>query len=275
MSVRRSGWQQGIPSWVDLTTNDIAATAAFYRQVLNWTATSVPGSMKRDYVVLRVGEAAVAGMRSRPDDAPTGWTVYLATDDVESSVARAVALGATVVSPPKDVEILYELESPLPAAALGRKAVLADPQGAVVGLWQGGTLNGSQLVNKPGGLCWEELYSSDPVGAAGFYTSLFNYAFEPEPPYGPDYMSFRLQDERVGLGGVRAVGSNSVPAGWLPFFGVADADAASRSAQAQGGSVILPTFATPRDQVALLADPGGDPFWVVTSTGQDQPDRTC
>ncbi len=54
--------------------------------------------------------------------------------------------------------------------------------------------------------------------------------------------------------------------GWQPFFEVADCDAVVATASARGGAVRMP----PEDiegvgRVALLTDPFGAPFAVITS----------
>lgn len=114
----------------------------------------------------------------------------------------ATSLGGTVLDAPQDV------------GPLGRVGVIADPLGSAIGLWQAGGLIGSQHVNQPGGLCWEELRSTDPTASSSFYRHLFGYDFEPEPSYPPGYLSFRLPEEDIGLGGVRPlVPDEAVPSG--------------------------------------------------------------
>lgn len=268
MTIRHSAWRQGIPCWVDLTAEDADASSIFYSAVLGWIAPP-GGDVHGGYRVMEARGAAVAGISRQREGGPVGWTVYLAADGANSSAAAAVGLGATLLLPPEDVQHDGDTDP------LGRRAVLADPLGARIGLWQAGTLNGLQLVNEPGGLCFEELGSSDPAASARFYRHWFGFTLDPEPRYGPDYISFRLPDEQVALGGIRDVSpAQPVDSGWLPFFGVADADATCEQAVKNGGSVTLPVFETPDDRVALLTDPQGCPFWVLTSTGQEQPDRS-
>jgi hypothetical protein len=63
------------------------------------------------------------------------WNTYIWVDSADESTARAQELGATVIAEPFDV-----MDS-------GRMAVLADPEGAVISLWQAGTHRGAQVVN--------------------------------------------------------------------------------------------------------------------------------
>jgi uncharacterized protein len=73
------------------------------------------------YTEWKLGDNAVAGMMPMPDmvpaEVPAHWLVYFATDDTEATVAKASALGATVLVPPTDIPP-------------GRFSVLDDPDGA-------------------------------------------------------------------------------------------------------------------------------------------------
>ena len=57
----------------------------------------------------------------------------------------------------------------------GRLAVLQDPQGALLSVWQPGEHFGAALVNAHGALCWNELLTSDLEASAAFYRALFGW----------------------------------------------------------------------------------------------------
>ena len=54
-------------------------------------------------------------------------------------------------------------------ADVGQTALIADPQGAVVALWQPGAHKGAGLVNEEGTLVWNSLSTSDVPAAQDFY----------------------------------------------------------------------------------------------------------
>ncbi|MCW2681213.1 MAG: Glyoxalase/bleomycin resistance protein/dioxygenase [Frankiales bacterium] len=112
--------------WADLSSPDPAASAAS-GPLLGWTATA-PQEEFGGYASFLLGEHQVAGLMPlmAPGQPPT-WTVYVASDDADKTVARAEQAGGTVLAPPMDV------------AELGRMAVLVDPGGAVFGVWQAGS----------------------------------------------------------------------------------------------------------------------------------------
>ncbi|MFC4455588.1 VOC family protein [Deinococcus sonorensis] len=64
---------------------------------------------------------------------------------------------------------------------------------------------------------------------------------------------------RNGRGGGR-------PARWLTYFYVTDVDQAFHVATEQGGQVLEPPMDTPYGRMALLADPSGASFSVMTPT---------
>ena len=71
----------------------------------------------------------IAGMMPRRADMPSGmpdnWLVYFGAAGVDADAARAAGHGASVIAGPTDIP------------GTGRFAVLTDPEGAAVALFQG------------------------------------------------------------------------------------------------------------------------------------------
>jgi predicted enzyme related to lactoylglutathione lyase len=55
-----------------------------------------------------------------------------------------------------------------------------------------------------------------------------------------------------------------VPAYWLIYFAVEDTDAAVAKATELGGSAMMPGMDTPAGRIAVLQDPQGAVFAVIT-----------
>lgn len=264
MSTRTSPWPSGVPCWADVMATDVRASGRFYAAVFGWQVPE-PEEQWGDYVTAEAGGQLVAGIGPVQPGAPAAWTLYLATDDVEGTVARAAERGGSVIGPVTDV------------GPLGRMAIVADPAGAVFGLWQAGTMIGASLVNEPGGLVWEDLRSTDPEAARSFYGALFGYEYELLEMAGPDYATFRLPAEPHVLGGMGGLMGlpDGTPSHWLVTFQVADADAAVAAAEAAGGTVVEPATDTPFGRMACLADPDGATFMVMTTDpARPGPDRS-
>ena len=112
--------------WAELNSRGIERATPFYNQVFGWTAkTSEMGEGAPPYTEFQLGGTSIAGGMEMnpmvPAEVPSYWMVYFNVDDVDGSLAQAVAAGAK--------EILGAQDFPG-----GRFAILSDPQGAVFGL---------------------------------------------------------------------------------------------------------------------------------------------
>jgi predicted enzyme related to lactoylglutathione lyase len=116
----------GAFSWSELMTTDPAATTAFYGQLFGWTVDTMDMGTG-PYHVVKVGDTAVGGVMGIPPDGPPmppHWGSYVTVSNVDQTAARCAELGGQVMMPPMDIP------------KVGRMAVLADPQGAVLSVMQ-------------------------------------------------------------------------------------------------------------------------------------------
>src|SRR4051812_17354454 len=136
----------GTPSWVDLSTPDVAAAARFYGELLGWDTTEPgPEDETGGYRMFTLRDKQVAGLAPvQQEGQPPAWMTYIASDDADATAKTAGAAGGQVFVPPFDV-----LDA-------GRMTVIADPTGAMFGVWQPGRHAGAELANEPGSLCWNE-----------------------------------------------------------------------------------------------------------------------
>ncbi len=234
----RDSYPAGTFCWVDLATTDAPAAQRFYAELLGWDA---PGVDR--YVHWTRDGHDVAGVYPR-DDEPH-WTSYVAVADADATAARASALGGSVA------------EAPFDAGPEGRRALLRDPAGAHVALWQAGTHPGAQLVNDVGCWCSNQLQAPDPGAAVPFYRELFGWEVEEEPGSEPPYWEIRN-----GGGDNGGMVSDDGPPAWVVYFHVADVDATARAAEAAGGAVLFPPTTVGIGRIAVLADPQGAAFGV-------------
>lgn len=111
--------------WNELSTSDLPRAKAFYSGVFGW---GWGGSDQ--YAEVQVSGRSVGAAMPRPQgmpaEVPDHWLVYFASDDIDGDFRRATDLGATGLVDPTDVP-----------GDSGRFAVLADPQGAMFGLYKG------------------------------------------------------------------------------------------------------------------------------------------
>jgi predicted enzyme related to lactoylglutathione lyase len=161
-----TGYAQGAPSWADLATSDEQGALSFYSQLFGWTdeAEEIPDG-GGFYHLQKLGDDVVVGIsQQQPDEAAQGvpphWNTYLAVEDVDATAAEVKNAGGAVIAEPMDV------------MDAGRMAVLQDPTGGMVALWQPGSHFGSTLRGEPGTIGWQELITTDPDRAASFLQTL-------------------------------------------------------------------------------------------------------
>lgn len=112
--------------WTELTTTDDAKALAFYESVLGYTHTTMPGSNPPYHMLSAGGEMRAGLMKTPMPDIPSAWIPYVMSDGLDASVARATSAGASTIVPPTLIP------------NMGRFAVLADPLGAVLGVFENG-----------------------------------------------------------------------------------------------------------------------------------------
>jgi predicted enzyme related to lactoylglutathione lyase len=193
-------------------------------------------------------------MASQPEmGVPDVWSVYLATDDAGKTVDTAAANGAQVVV------------HAMAVGDLGTMAVLTDPGGAGIGVWQPGLHKGFGTFGEPGTPSWFELHTRDYEAAVEFYRNVFRWNTEvasdtPELRY---TVLIHGDDQLAGIMDASAFLPEGVPARWFVYFGVEDADAALAKIVDLGGSVVMAAEGTPYGRLATAADPTGAQFKLV------------
>jgi uncharacterized protein len=261
MTIRTAPWPPSVPCWADLSTPHVDAARAFYAAVVGWEFQDTDDEYG-GYTIAAVGDAAAAGVGPVQPGAPTGWTMYIASDDADKTAGTVAENGGTVIVPPGDV------------GPLGRMFIATDPTGAAFGVWQAGTHIGAGIASEPGGMTWEDLRTSDPDTARAFYEAVFGYVYQAVDGAPEDYTTFHVPGDEAPLGGMGGMfGAEGATPHWLVYFAVADADAAVAAAERGGGTVVAPVFETPFGRMAGITDPAGATFWVAQNTGQPQPER--
>ena len=117
--------------------------------------------------------------------------------------------------------------------------------------------------------CWIDLFSSDTARAKDFYGRLFGWTtMDPGPDYG-GYFLFQ-KDGKVVAGCMANDGSMGGPDTWTLYLHTDDADRTVEAAKAQGAPVYVePMDVTQNGRMAMVADPGGAAFYLLTPLPQD------
>lgn len=254
----------GVPCWIDTSHPDPAAAVAFYGELFGWECEDVaPPEAPAPYYIARLRGEDVAGIGQGEQAV---WNSYVWVEDAAATLERARAAGGAVLVEPMEV------------GDAGRSAVLADPAGAALCLWQPGRHRGATLVNEPGSLNFNILNTRDVEGARAFYGAVLGWDLLDEvgnfwalPAYG-DFLEARtpgLRERIAGMGapprfeevvaGVHPL-TDDTPAHWGVTFAAADADAVAARAVELGGRVIAPPADGPWVRMTIVADPQGAVF---------------
>jgi predicted enzyme related to lactoylglutathione lyase len=139
----RTGCKQGTPSWVDIATTDQGAAERFYSSLFGWSWETIPLGDNQSYAMAQLDGLYVAAIGTLPREEqergiPSRWQTHVTVDNVDQAVGRVTDAGGMVFAVPFDI------------FDAGRMAVVADPTGGVVSLWQAKNHIGAQLVNEPG-----------------------------------------------------------------------------------------------------------------------------
>ncbi|WP_395576027.1 VOC family protein [Streptomyces sp. BK79] len=247
----------GAPNWIDVGTSDIDGAASFYGGLFGWRFRSAGPEAGRYGFFELDGRLVAGGMRTTPEQGPPSWTVYFQTHDAEGAARASEQARGGVLMRPMDV------------MGQGTMAILADRAGVPFGVWQPGRLGGLGVAGETGALVWVELHTADVAAAAAYYDAVLGLETSAVPfPDAGEYTCLNPagEGEESMFGGVVPLADD--PAGtdaqWLPYFAVADTDAAVARTGELGGTVRTPaTDIEGVGRLAHLADPYGARFAVL------------
>ncbi|MFZ5745158.1 MAG: VOC family protein [Pseudomonadota bacterium] len=126
------------------------------------------------------------------------------------------------------------------------------------------------MAKLQGSWVWYELMTPDPVGAKAFYDAVIGWAMQPGTPETGDY-GFIANADGGMTGGILKLSQDMTDHGaracWLGYIGVDDVDASLAAIVAAGGKSLMPARDVPMaGRIALVADPDGAPFYIMTPT---------
>jgi uncharacterized protein len=236
--------------WHDLMTRDVSAAKQFYGGLFGWRFEDTKRN-DRAYVLARVGSEPVAGfvdVSAIPDAGPQ-WISFMSVDDVDKTVALVQSEGGKVLLDPREVP------------SIARAAVVADPQGAPLGLAQLRRSVPDPEQPKASHMFWQEYLARDAAKALAFYKRLAGYeSAVTDTSLGIEYHVLRKSRGRAGLFQLPAT-TKDVEPNWLPYVLVNDPAGLAAKVPGLGGRVLVPAAAERRNgSLVVIADPGGAPL---------------
>ena len=242
---------QGRFVWYEHMTRDVNAAIAFYGEAVGWKTQPFEGG----YLMWVGSQGPLGGVMKLEGEAekmgtPPMWMAHVKVDDLDAAVAKVRKLGGKIYKEPTAIP------------TVGRFSVIADPQGAVLSLFQP---EGEMELHDPakdGEFCWNELVTSDGAAGFKFHSELFGWKVLEEMDMGPmgTYRIFGLGQQRLG-GMMTAPKGNPMPPAWIYYVSTSDLDAALARAKRKGGKVINGPMEVPGGgKIAQLTDPQGAVF---------------
>lgn len=245
--------------WYDLMSPDTEAAKHFYTKVLGW-GTRVDRPLmgiegQPPYTMWTAGGAPIAGM------VPFGeeyWLGYVEVADVRRSAMQAKDLGGKVLFEPRDIP------------RVGRFAVIEDPQGAAIAVYQGvgGAAPSQPFAPKPMDFSWHELATIDWRAALDFYTAMFEWEAISENDMDSLGVYVVFGQRGVPYGGMFDKPAEMSVAAWCYYVRVDDVNEAADKVRQNGGQVINGPMAVPGgDWIAQCLDPAGGTFALHQTAG--------
>jgi uncharacterized protein len=266
----RDGYQPGVPCWVDTWQPDADAAVDFYRRLFGWEAEdTMPAGIDGKHYMCRLRGRDVAAVASRPYEAPpvTAWNTYVWVEDAASTAEQAVEAGGSL------------LQEPFDALDGGRIAIVADPAGAALGIWQPGAHRGAQLVNEPSAWAMSALSTPDPEDAKRFYGAVFDWETATFDAGGleitmwtvPGYLGGEPQQPvpRDVVATMAPPGNGGAPPHWSVDFWIRDVDESAATVAELGGKVLAEPYDIPNTGLrqGMFADPQGATFSLTQPPG--------
>ena len=233
--------------WHEQVSSDPKQAQEFYTQLFGWgTEVFKPGEI--DYAMISSGGQSHGGFGKAMEGAPPPhWLSHVGVANVDETLLKVESAGGKLAAGP------FEM------GEVGRMAIVTDPQGAFVSLYQPESTDSSV---PEGVFVWDELGTTDVDGAQRFYEEVFGWTTK---DMGPDFGGYRIFEVGdTGIAGVMTLQDASIPPHWQPYVAVGDTDATTAKAKELGGSALMEPMDVPTiGRIAVLRDPQGAVFGII------------
>ncbi|QPS34121.1 VOC family protein [Brevibacterium casei] len=244
--------REGQPCWIDYVCQDFDGMKRFYEELFGWEIVDQGPDFGHYHIARKDGVDVAGFMRAmNMDDTPepsmpTAWSTYLNTKNIDHTFKKAVNDGA------------HEVVGPMAVGPLGQMAVVVDPTGAPIGMWQADEFTGFETPLVPGTPVWFELMTTNYDAACEFYVDAFDFELIEMEGQDIKYATNGGNEKAVaGICDASQWVSNSY---WRTYFNVADVDAATAKIVELGGKVLDGPEDSEFGRIATVADPEGATF---------------
>lgn len=228
--------------WFEYVSGDAPKAQGFYGELFGWGTQRVP-LPGAEYTMIAQGDTTIGGYLSAGAQQQAHWLSHLGVSDAKAAAQKAKSLGGTIV---KDAAKVGEF---------GTKAVIADPAGGVLALWQPASSDDQGPAEGAYRFCWNELYAKDMKASVAFYRGISGLGEQAMDMGGQPYTM--LVDGDVPVAGICPPPFDA-PHAWQPVVVVPDAEASLAKAKKLGATILAPIEDVPTvGRFFVIADPLG------------------
>lgn len=237
---------------MDLLASDVDAAIEFYSRLFGWEFLDDPHARSQGYIpALLDGEPVSGVVANDPDsDAPDAWTTYLNVADIHAAMFATKLHGGKGYLKPVAID------------GQGTVALIGDPSGAGVGLWQAFAPATYPVKRSHGRRVWNELHTKHFELAARFYREALGWELSPVAD-SPEFRYYTLGQGADAVAGLYDIAGQDTAEGWRSYFAVDDADLAAALTEDLGGRILGAPHDSYFGRTAMLADRGGAEFAVI------------
>jgi predicted enzyme related to lactoylglutathione lyase len=237
--------------WHDNTSTNVEKAKTFYTELFGWdTEIFKPGEI--DYTMIKAGGQNHGGFGAAQGGAPSAWLGHVLVTDVDETVLRAEGAGGKLIAAPMDIP------------DVGRMAVIADPQGAVIAAF-------ASAGDPPAGegtFVWDELTTTDVAGAKSFYKEVFGWTSKDSPMGDMTYTIFQRAGDIDTAGCMERPAGVDAPPHWTPYIATPDVDETVTKAKGLDATIIQDATDIPNmGRFAIIQDPTGAVFGIWQTSG--------
>jgi uncharacterized protein len=243
------------PVWTDLATSDVQGASKFYSAVFGWKVEVSTEPQYGGYATATSGGKDVAGIAPKQmEQQPTAWTVYIGTPNAAETAKKMEAAGGKIIAPAMEI------------GDQGHMAIVQDPSGAYIGLWQATNMQGSQSTGA-NSMGWAELNARGFDKAEPFYKKVFGWGEKKTPASAEnptEYTEFQLHGASIAGGmEMNPMVPAQVPSYWMVYFNVDNVDKAFDKVIEHGGKEMMSPMDMPGGRFAIVSDPQGASFGLL------------
>ncbi|MCV6824000.1 MULTISPECIES: VOC family protein [Halocynthiibacter] len=236
----------GSIAWLELSSDDPAASRSFYKTMFGWTFRSGGGGI--DVIKSSgtdVGIMVPSKGRAVTNRASSQWAPVFSVTDALKTANTARSYGAELVGNPKRMDD-------------STYVTMRDNLGAFISFYDGEKGISYNKVGTPNYWGWIDLFSNSTARSEQFYRGVLGFSVSLEDP---NHRLFSGTDGRV-KGGLVPIPGSQILTNWLPYVRVTSLETAIDKAKSAGGRILMST-----NQAAVVVDPTNAAIGLTAKKG--------